>query len=126
MERRKALPIAYRGVEPDYGYRIDLLVEEAAELASLGIPLIALFPVVPAEKKTPGGEESYNDEGLTQRAVRAIKAAGIDIGVMTDVALDPYTSHGQDGPGPGSPLIGDRSIFRHRCGLRMKNRSVPD
>jgi porphobilinogen synthase len=76
---------------------IDLLVEEAAELAGLGIPLIALFPVVPVELKTPGGEESYNDEGLTQRAVRAIKAAGIDIGVMTDVALDPYTSHGQDG-----------------------------
>lgn len=76
---------------------IDLLVKEAAEIAELGIPLIALFPVVPAAKKTPGGEESYNDEGLTQRAVRAIKAAEIDIGVMTDVALDPYTSHGQDG-----------------------------
>lgn len=76
---------------------IDLLVKEAAELADLGIPLIALFPVVPAEKKTPEGEESYNDEGLTQRAVRAIKAAEINIGIMTDVALDPYTSHGQDG-----------------------------
>lgn len=76
---------------------IDLLVEETALLADLGIPLVALFPVVSADKKTPGGEESYNDDGLTQRAVRAIKGAGINIGVMTDVALDPYTSHGQDG-----------------------------
>ncbi|MCZ6503676.1 MAG: porphobilinogen synthase [Gammaproteobacteria bacterium] len=76
---------------------IDLLVKEAAEMAELGIPLMALFPVVPMASKTSRGEESFNPEGLTQRAVRAIKEAGIDIGVMTDVALDPYTSHGQDG-----------------------------
>ena len=76
---------------------IDLLVKEAAELAELGIPLMALFPVVPMANKTSRGEESFNAEGLTQRAVRAIKEAGINIGVMTDVALDPYTSHGQDG-----------------------------
>ena len=76
---------------------IDLLVKEAAELAELGIPLMALFPVVPMANKTSRGEESFNPEGLTQRAVRAIKEAGINIGVMTDVALDPYTSHGQDG-----------------------------
>ncbi len=76
---------------------IDLLVKEAAELAELGIPLMALFPVVPKANKTSRGEESFNAEGLTQRAVRAIKEAGINIGVMTDVALDPYTSHGQDG-----------------------------
>jgi porphobilinogen synthase len=76
---------------------IDLLVKEARELAELGIPLLALFPVVSPELKTGEGEESFNSDGLTQRAVRAIKAAGINIGVMTDVALDPYTSHGQDG-----------------------------
>ena len=76
---------------------IDLLVREAAELEELGIPLMALFPVVPKADKTPEGEESFNPEGLTQRAVRAIKEAGINIGVMADVALDPYTSHGQDG-----------------------------
>ncbi len=76
---------------------IDLIVQEAALLAGLGIPLIALFPVVPVEQKTAEGEESFNPEGLTQRTVRAIKAANINIGVMTDVALDPYTSHGQDG-----------------------------
>jgi porphobilinogen synthase len=76
---------------------IDLLVKEAAELSQLGIPLIALFPVVPVSKKTVEGEESFNPNGLTQQAVRAIRAANISIGIMTDVALDPYTSHGQDG-----------------------------
>jgi porphobilinogen synthase len=76
---------------------IDLLVKEALELSQLGIPLLALFPVVPVSKKTGEGEESFNPNGLTQQAVRAIKEASIPIGVMTDVALDPYTSHGQDG-----------------------------
>ena len=76
---------------------IDLLVEEARHVESLGIPLIALFPVIPQEKKSLTGEEAFNPEGLTQSAVRAIKAACPNLGVMTDVALDPYTSHGQDG-----------------------------
>ncbi len=76
---------------------VDLLVEEALEVESLGIPLIALFPVIPQEKKTLEGEEAFNPEGLTQNAVRAIKQACPNLGVMTDVALDPYTSHGQDG-----------------------------
>lgn len=76
---------------------VDLLVEEALEVESLGIPLIALFPVIPQEKKTLEGEEAFNPEGLTQTAVRAIKHACPNLGVMTDVALDPYTSHGQDG-----------------------------
>jgi porphobilinogen synthase len=76
---------------------IDLLVKEAVELEELGIPMMALFPVVPMADKSALGEESFNPDGLTQRAVRAIKDAGADIGVMTDVALDPYTSHGQDG-----------------------------
>lgn len=76
---------------------IDLLVKTAAEVHELGIPLIALFPVVPVEKKSEFGEESFNPEALAQRAVRAIKQAVPDIGVMTDVALDPFTTHGQDG-----------------------------
>jgi len=76
---------------------VDLLIEEARTAASLGIPLIALFPVVPVGKKTDDGSEAFNRNGLIQTAVRALKSADIDIGVMTDVALDPYTSHGQDG-----------------------------
>ncbi|MBT3425489.1 MAG: porphobilinogen synthase [Gammaproteobacteria bacterium] len=76
---------------------VDLMIEEARTAASLGIPLIALFPVVPVDKKTDDGREAFNPNGLIQTAVRALKSADIDIGVMTDVALDPYTSHGQDG-----------------------------
>lgn len=76
---------------------IDLLVEEAREIEALGIPVIALFPVVPQEKKTLHGEEAFSPDGLAQNAVRAIKSACPDLGVMTDVALDPFTSHGQDG-----------------------------
>ena len=76
---------------------VDLLLEEAAMLVQLGIPAIALFPVVPLEKKSDLAEEAYNPEGLAQRAVTALKAAHPDLGVITDVALDPFTSHGQDG-----------------------------
>ena len=76
---------------------IDLLVQEAKECYALGIPMIALFPVTPASVKSDDAAEAYNPDGLAQRAVRAIKAACPDLGVMTDVALDPFTSHGQDG-----------------------------
>ncbi|MDA9316148.1 porphobilinogen synthase, partial [Pseudomonadales bacterium] len=76
---------------------IDLLVAEARLVAQLGIPMIALFPVVEAGKKSEWGEESFNPNGLAQRAVRAIKEAVPNLGVMTDVALDPFTVHGQDG-----------------------------
>ena len=76
---------------------IDLLVKEVRELAALGIPAIALFPVTPPALKTPDGREAYNAQGLTQRAVRAIKDAVPEMGVMSDVALDPYTTHGHDG-----------------------------
>ena len=76
---------------------IDLLVNEAREIAALGIPAIALFPVVTQDKKSLLAEEAYNPEGLTQRAVRALKEALPELGVITDVALDPFTSHGQDG-----------------------------
>ncbi|HEY5714775.1 MAG TPA: porphobilinogen synthase [Psychromonas sp.] len=76
---------------------IDLLVTEAQQLVALGIPAIALFPVTPAQIKTEMAEEAYNPEGLAQRAVRAVKEACPALGVITDVALDPFTTHGQDG-----------------------------
>ncbi len=76
---------------------IDLLVKEAEELAKLGVPAMALFPVTPADVKTLDGREAWNPEGLAQRAVQAIKAAVPEMGVITDGALDPFTTHGQDG-----------------------------
>jgi len=76
---------------------IDLLLEKCAKLAELGIPAVALFPVVPTEKKSLQAEEAWNPEGLVQQAIRAITGQIPDLGVMTDVALDPFTSHGQDG-----------------------------
>ena len=76
---------------------IDLLVAEAKALYALGIPMIAIFPVTPAAAKSLMAEEAYNPDGLAQQAVRALKAAVPQLGVMTDIALDPFTSHGQDG-----------------------------
>ncbi len=76
---------------------IDLLVNEARDAFEQGIPAMALFPVTPAEKKSLDAAEAWNLEGLAQQAVRALKAAVPEMGVMTDVALDPFTSHGQDG-----------------------------
>ena len=78
-------------------YSVDLLVREAEVLAKLGIPAIALFPVTPQEAKSLDAAEAWNADGLAQRAVRAIKDAVPDMGVITDVALDPFTTHGQDG-----------------------------
>jgi len=76
---------------------IDELLKEATELVALGVPAVALFPVTPVEKKTEDAREAYNPEGLAQRAVRALKAQFPELGVITDVALDPFTTHGQDG-----------------------------
>ena len=76
---------------------LDLLLKEAEELVQLGIPAIALFPVIPAEQKSLLAEEAYNDDGLVPRVVRALKEHFPELGVITDVALDPYTTHGQDG-----------------------------
>ncbi|WP_372741891.1 porphobilinogen synthase [Neptunomonas sp.] len=76
---------------------IDLLVKEAKEIAALGVPAMALFPVTPASAKSEFAEEAYNPDGLAQRAVKAIKDACPDLGIITDVALDPFTTHGQDG-----------------------------
>ncbi|MFM2480760.1 porphobilinogen synthase [Celerinatantimonas sp. YJH-8] len=80
-----------------FRYSIDELVKEVKDLEALGIPLIDLFPYIEADKKSLLAEEAYNPDGLIQRAIRAIKAECSNIGVMTDVALDPYTTHGQDG-----------------------------
>ncbi|MDH5391945.1 MAG: porphobilinogen synthase [Gammaproteobacteria bacterium] len=76
---------------------IDLLVEEARQCHALGIPAIALFPVVGQDFKSDDAAEAYNPDGLAQRAVRALKSAVPELGIITDVALDPFTSHGQDG-----------------------------
>ena len=76
---------------------IDLLLQEAEELVELGIPAIALFPVVGQKSKSLDGKEAYNPDGLVQNAVRAVKTRFPELGVITDVALDPYTTHGQDG-----------------------------
>ena len=76
---------------------IDLLLEEAQELVDLGIPAIAIFPVTPSDKKSLMAEEAYNADGLAQRAVRALKEKFPQLAVITDVALDPFTTHGQDG-----------------------------
>ena len=76
---------------------IDELVAEARELQALGIGMVALFPVIPAELKSDDGAEALNPDGLVPRAVRALKAAVPDLGVIVDIALDPYTTHGHDG-----------------------------
>lgn len=76
---------------------IDLLVAECQRLVELGIPMVALFPVTPASAKSEMAEAAYDDNGLAQRSVKAIKAECPELGVMTDVALDPFTTHGQDG-----------------------------
>jgi len=91
--QREAIP-SMPGIER---LSIDLLLQQAREIRELGIPAIALFPVVPAERKTLLADESFNAEGLVQRAVRALKDNEPDLGVITDVALDPFTTHGQDG-----------------------------
>ncbi|MEI6063816.1 MAG: porphobilinogen synthase [Pseudanabaena sp. ELA748] len=85
-----SMPEAYR-------FTLDLLVKEIEEIYALGIKAIALFPAVPEEKKDLTGSESFNPEGLAQRAVRAIKAVVPEIIIFTDVALDPFTTHGHDG-----------------------------
>ena len=76
---------------------IDQLVKDAGEAAALGIPAVVLFPVIDSRQKSADAHEAWNPEGLVQRAVRALKDAKPELGVITDVALDPYTSHGQDG-----------------------------
>ena len=91
--QREAIP-SMPGIER---LSIDLLLGEVEALAALGVPAVALFPVTPADSKSDDAREAWNPDGLAQRAVRAIRDAVPEMGVMTDVALDPFTSHGQDG-----------------------------
>ena len=89
---------------------VDLLVKAAGEAAALGIPALALFPVVDASLKNEEASEALNPENLVCRAVAAVKAAHPSIGLICDVALDPYTSHGQDGLLRGGEVINDETV----------------
>ena len=89
---------------------IDLLIEEAKRAKDLGIPAIAIFPVVAHERKSPNGEEANNPNNLVCRAVRAIKENVSNIGVICDVALDPYTTHGQDGLLRDGEVVNDPTL----------------
>ncbi len=91
-------------------YSIDLAVGKAKEAAELGIPLVALFPNTKRELRTDDGREALNADNLVCRAVRAIKAAVPNIGIMCDVALDPYTSHGHDGLMEEGEIVNDASV----------------
>lgn len=93
QRRRDAVP-SMPGVDR---LSLDLLLPVAEQCAAAGIPVMALFPVIDAGLKTPAGDEAFNPEGLIPRVVAALKSRFPELGVMTDVALDPYTSHGQDG-----------------------------
>lgn len=89
---------------------IDLLVDAVAEAADLRIPAVAVFPATDPTKKTPDGDEALNPDNLVCRAVRAIKEAKIDLGVICDVALDPYTTHGQDGLVRNDYVVNDETL----------------
>jgi porphobilinogen synthase len=91
-------------------HSVDRLVEAVTGAAQLGIPAIALFPVTPDDRKSDRGEEAMNEGNLVCRAVRAIKAAQPDLGVICDVALDPYTTHGQDGIVERGYVVNDETI----------------
>lgn len=93
--RDEAEPIATMpGV---FRHTIDRLPAIAREAESLGIPAIALFPYTPSDRRSPGGEEALNPDNLVCRALKAMRDSGADVGLLTDIALDPYTSHGHDG-----------------------------
>ncbi len=89
---------------------IDIAVKEVQNATDLNIPAIAIFPVVPAEKKSMNGAESYNEDNLICRAMREIKSAVPNIGIIADVALDPYTTHGHDGIIEDGKILNDATI----------------
>lgn len=93
-ENRREAVTSMPGVER---LSIDLLLQEAEEWVALGIPALALFPVTALEKKSLLAEEAWNPDGIAQRATRALRAKFPELGIITDVALDPFTTHGQDG-----------------------------
>ncbi len=86
---------------------VDLIVEAAREAVALGIPAVALFPYTDPSKRTDDAREAFNPDNLVCRATRAIRKAGLDLGVILDVALDPYTSHGHDGLLVGDEIVND-------------------
>ena len=106
-EQRRTPIASMPGVER---LSIDLLVDAVAKAARLGIPAVALFPATDPALKDEAATEAINPENLVCRAVRAIKTAGLDIGVICDVALDPYTSHGQDGLVRDGYVVNDESL----------------
>ncbi|MEC8507827.1 MAG: porphobilinogen synthase, partial [Planctomycetota bacterium] len=89
---------------------IDLAIQKAQEAQQLGIPAIAIFPATPSTLKTPEAEEALNPENLACRAVRAVKAEVPNIGIICDVALDPYSSHGQDGLVRNGIVVNDETV----------------
>jgi porphobilinogen synthase len=89
---------------------IPALLKAAEKAAKLGIPALALFPVVPREKKSPGAEEAFRADNLCNRAVKALKKAVPEIGIICDVALDPYTDHGHDGLMKNGEILNDPTI----------------
>ena len=89
---------------------VDLAVKAASDAASLGIPVIALFPYTDPKLKTADGREALNPDNLICRAVRAIKKAVPEIGILCDVALDPYTTHGHDGLLEGDYVVNDETV----------------
>jgi porphobilinogen synthase len=106
--RNKRVPVASMpGIER---LSIDNILATAEEAARLGIPAVALFPNTEPKLRTDDAREAFNPENLVCRATRAIKAAGLDVGVVLDVALDPYTSHGHDGLVRGTEIANDETL----------------
>ena len=90
---------------------IDFAIEETRRLRGLGVPAVAIFPVTPNDRKTDDGREAYNADGIAQRAIQEVKHAVPEMGVVTDVALDPFTTHGHDGVlGTNGDILNDESI----------------
>ena len=93
-----------------YRYSLDLLLKEIADAANLGINAIAIFPLIPSQKKDNAGTESYNPDGLVQRTVKAIKQEIPEITVITDVALDPFSTYGHDGIVEEGKILNDETV----------------
>ena len=93
-----------------YRHSVDLIAEVAEEALRLGIPAVALFPYTDPAKRTEDGAEAYNPENLVCRATRAVRERGLDIGIICDAALDPYTSHGHDGLMRGEEILNDETL----------------
>ena len=106
-ENRSELVDSMPGVER---HTVDRLVGQAERAASLGIPVIALFPYTDPAKRDPRGSEALNEDNLVCRSCRAVKAAVPELGIMTDAALDPYTSHGHDGVMDGERILNDETV----------------